>query len=57
MAFVAAGFEYSVSYMYFIPQGIFLKDHTLLTHPALELSGLTWNAFLADNSFPAAIGL
>ncbi|MDD5449808.1 MAG: formate/nitrite transporter family protein [Candidatus Omnitrophica bacterium] len=56
MAFVALGFEHSVANMYFIPLGIFLKASNLFIDPALNLSGLTWNAFLVNNLVPVTIG-
>jgi len=56
MAFVALGFEHSVANMYFIPLGIFLKASNLFVDPALNLSGLTWSAFLVKNLVPVTIG-
>jgi len=56
MAFVALGFEHSVANMYFIPLGIFLKASGVFVDPALNLSGLTWNAFFVKNLVPVTIG-
>ncbi|MDP2905873.1 MAG: formate/nitrite transporter family protein [Candidatus Omnitrophota bacterium] len=56
MAFVALGFEHSIANMYFIPLGLFLKGSNLFSDPALNLSGLTWNAFFVKNLIPVTIG-
>ena len=56
MAFVALGFEHSVANMYFVPLGLFLKASGLFVDPALNLSGLTWNAFFIKNLVPVTIG-
>ena len=58
-AFVAAGFEHSVANMYFISIGLLIKaDDTFVSslNPAPDLSGLTWESFLADNLLPVTIG-
>jgi formate/nitrite transporter len=58
-AFVAAGFEHSVANMYFIPFALFVKsDEDLLASasPAVDVSGLTWDAFLLDNLVPVTLG-
>lgn len=56
MTFVALGFEHSIANMYFVPFGIFLKGSNLFIDPALNLSGLTWNAFFINNLVPVTIG-
>jgi formate/nitrite transporter len=53
-AFVAAGFEHSVANMYFIPFALFVKGDVDAT--GLDVSGLTWPAFLFDNLLPVTIG-
>lgn len=57
-AFVAAGFEHSVANMYFIPIGLVIKnfDRAFAASTSLDLSGLTWEAFLLDNLLPVTIG-
>ncbi len=57
-AFVAAGFEHSVANMYFVPIGLFIKnfDPAFATQTGLDLSGLTWNAFIVNNLIPVTIG-
>ena len=57
-AFVAAGFEHSVANMYFIPIGLIIKDFdpTFAANSGIDLSGLTWEAFLARNLLPVTIG-
>jgi formate transporter len=58
-AFVATGFEHSVANMYFIPFGLFLRnDESSLASvgSGLDLSDLTWGAFLVDNLLPVTIG-
>ncbi len=57
-AFVAAGFEHSVANMYFIPIGLVIKnfDRAFAASTSLNLSGLTWKAFLLDNLLPVTIG-
>jgi len=61
-AFVAASFEHSVANMYFIPIGLFIKgfDPTftakIVADTGLDLSGLTWEAFLINNLLPVTIG-
>jgi formate transporter FocA len=56
--FVAAGFEHSVANMYFIPIGLFIKnwDPIYLTSTGLQLSQLTWRAFLFNNLLPVTLG-
>ena len=57
-AFVAAGFEHSVANMYFIPIGLLIKhfDLSFVATTGLDLSGLTWSAFLLKNLLPVTIG-
>ena len=57
-AFVAAGFEHSIANMYFIPVALFIKqfDPAFVANSKLDLSGLTWQAFLVDNLLPVTIG-
>jgi formate/nitrite transporter len=57
-AFVAAGFEHSVANMYFIPIALLIKsiDPGFAAATGLDLSGLTWGAFLVKNLIPVTIG-
>jgi formate/nitrite transporter len=57
-AFVAAGFEHSVANMYFIPIGLLIKafDPAFASATGMDLSGLTWGAFLVQNLLPVTIG-
>jgi formate/nitrite transporter len=57
-AFVAAGFEHSVANMFFVPIGLFIKqfDPQFVAAAGIDLSGLTWGAFLVDNLLPVTIG-
>jgi formate transporter len=58
-AFVAAGFEHSVANMYFIPFALFVKSDAealVSAGGALDVSGLTWGAFLLDNLLPVTLG-
>ena len=57
-AFVAAGFEHSVANMYFVPIGLAIKDFdpVFAASTGLDLSGLTWGAFLVNNLLPVTIG-
>jgi formate/nitrite transporter len=57
-AFVAAGFEHSIANMYFIPMGMFLKNHAALEallNPGL-IQSLTWRGFFLNNLIPVTIG-
>jgi formate/nitrite transporter len=54
-AFVAAGFEHSVANMYFIPFALFVKSD-VGGGGAVDISGLTWDAFLLDNLLPVTLG-
>ncbi len=57
-AFVAAGFEHSVANMYFVPIGLAIKnfDPAFALSTGLDLSGLTWRAFIVNNLIPVTIG-
>ena len=57
-AFVAAGFEHSIANMYFIPMGLLIKnfDPSFTAASNLDLSSLTWGAFLVNNLLPVTIG-
>jgi formate/nitrite transporter len=57
-AFVAAGFEHSVANMYFIPIALMIKtiDPAFASASGIDLSGLTWGAFLIKNLLPVTIG-
>jgi formate transporter len=60
--FVAAGFEHSIANMYFIPIGLMIKDFdpmftaSVVETTQLNLSSLTWGAFLWNNLLPVTIG-
>ncbi len=56
MGFVAIGFEHCVANMYFIPSGIFLARWAGLAPDGLDLTTLTWSAFLLKNLIPVTIG-
>ena len=53
-AFVACGFEHSVANMYFIPLGIFLREHAVAVG-AVNIELLNW-AGLARNLLPVTLG-
>ena len=57
-AFVAAGFEHSIANMYFVPVALFMKafDPTFVAASGLDVSGLTWSAFLTANLIPVTLG-
>lgn len=57
-AFVAAGFEHSVANMYFVPIGLLVKslDPAFGLGTGLDLSQLTWQAFLLHNLVPVTLG-
>jgi formate/nitrite transporter len=57
-AFVAASFEHSVANMYFIPIGLFIKDFdpAFTAGSKVDVTDLTWRAFLIKNLFPVTIG-
>jgi formate transporter len=56
MGFVAIGFEHSIANMYFIPSGILLNQWAGIAPAGLDLSTLTWGAFLFKNLIPVTIG-
>ncbi|WP_136806487.1 formate/nitrite family transporter [Desulfosediminicola flagellatus] len=56
MGFVAIGFEHCVANMYFIPSAIFLTDWAGLAPHGVDLSNLTWGAFVINNLIPVTIG-
>lgn len=57
-AFVAAGFEHSIANMYFIPFGLLIRqfDPGFVLNSGIDLSGLTWGAFVLNNLIPVTIG-
>ncbi len=57
-AFVAAGFEHSIANMYYIPIALLIKtfDPAFAATSGLDLSALTWGAFLVNNLLPVTIG-
>jgi len=59
-AFVAAGFEHSVANMYFIPLGLWLRDHPRVIevagHSLEPLAELTWRGFFVSNLLPVTLG-
>jgi formate/nitrite transporter len=55
-AFVALGFEHCIANMYFIPMGILLKSAPFAAALGLDLSHLTWGAFITANLVPVTIG-
>lgn len=57
-AFVTAGFEHSIANMYFIPLGLLIKafDPVFAQASGLDLTALTWRAFLVHNLLPVTIG-
>jgi formate transporter len=56
--FIAAGFEHSVANMFIIPMGLFLKtiDPLFVASLNLDLTQLTWAAFLLRNLLPVTLG-
>lgn len=58
--FVLCGFEHSVANMFYIPAGLFAKAlpayAALADQTGLDLSGLTWTAFLLRNLVPVTLG-
>jgi len=61
-AFQACGFEHSIANMYFLPVGLFVKQHgsasfwaTAATKPS-QLGGLTWGDAFTHNLIPVTIG-
>jgi formate transporter len=59
-AFVAAGFEYSVANMYFIPIGLLIKTDSLflaaIGKGAADYANLTWTNFFIVNLLPVTLG-
>lgn len=59
-AFVAAGFEHSVANMYFIPYALLVNhfDPAFVASLAdkVDVSSLTWGAFLLNNLLPVTLG-
>ncbi|MFA6008435.1 MAG: formate/nitrite family transporter [Desulfobacteraceae bacterium] len=56
MGFVAIGFEHCIANMYFIPVGIFLVRWAGLAPEGVDVSSLTWSAFVIKNLIPVTIG-
>ncbi len=57
MGFVAIGFEHCVANMYFIPNGIFIKNWSdMAALGSLNTAMLTWGNFLWRNLLPVTIG-
>ena len=56
MGFVAIGFEHCVANMYFIPVGIFLSRLAGLAPEGIDVSTITWGAFVVKNLIPVTIG-
>ena len=58
--FVLCGFEHSVANMFYVPAGLFAASvpeyAALAAQSGLDLSGLTWGAFLVNNLLPVTIG-
>jgi len=56
--FIAAGFEHSVANMYIIPLGLLLKsiDPMFVASLNIDLTPLTWYAFLVNNLLPVTLG-
>ena len=57
-AFVAAGFEHSITNMYFIPFGLFIKgfNPSFPAASGVDVSRLTWQSFLLANLLPVTVG-
>lgn len=56
MGFVAIGFEHCVANMYYIPTGIFISQWAGIAPTGMDLSSLSWSAFLLKNLIPVTIG-
>ena len=58
--FVLCGFEHSVANMFYVPAGLFAASvpeyAAMAVQSGLDLSGLTWDAFLLNNLLPVTIG-
>jgi formate transporter len=59
-AFVASGFEHSITNRYFIPIGLFVRGdvHVIerVGQPAEQFAHLTWAGFFIRNLFPVTLG-
>jgi formate transporter len=57
-AFVAAGFEYSVANMHFVPVALLIRKFAPLfaAKSGIDLSAMTWGHFLLNNLLPVTIG-
>ncbi|WDP91816.1 MAG: formate/nitrite transporter family protein [Desulfobacter sp.] len=56
MAFVAIGFEHCIANMFFIPGGVFLAGWAGIAPAGVDVSTLTWSAFVVNNLIPVTIG-
>ena len=60
LLFVVSGFEHSVANMYYIPVALFAKGVPAYVQAAaaagVDVSGLTWGAFLGGNLLPVTLG-
>jgi formate/nitrite transporter len=56
MGFVAIGFEHCIANMYFIPVGLYLNHWAGISPEGLDMSTLTWSAFVLKNLIPVTIG-
>jgi formate/nitrite transporter len=56
MGFVAIGFEHCVANMYFIPVGIFLTRWAGISPEGIDVSTITWSAFVLKSLVPVTIG-
>jgi len=58
--FVICGFEHSIANLFYVPAGIFASHipqyATLATAHNLNLAGLSWQNFLANNLLPVTLG-
>ena len=57
-AFVASGFEHSIANMFFVPYAMLVMafDPTFVAEKAVDMTGVTWSAFLIQNLVPVTIG-
>ena len=60
LLFVVSGFEHSIANMYYIPVALFAKGVPAYVQAAaaagVDVSGLTWGAFLGGNLLPVTLG-
>lgn len=60
MAFAASGYEHSVANMFFIPNGIFMKNFpSIVASSGLtpdQLATMSWKGFLLQNLLPVTLG-